>query len=93
MAALKVEVVYALPGGEDVSTVSLAPGATASDAVIASGVITRHPEIDLARHKLGVFGKVVRRDARVADGDRVEIYRALAVDPKEARRKRARRTR
>jgi putative ubiquitin-RnfH superfamily antitoxin RatB of RatAB toxin-antitoxin module len=93
MAALKVEVVYALPGGEDISTVSLALGATASDAVIASGVLARHPDIDLARHKLGVFGNVVPGDARVADGDRVEIYRALAVDPKEARRRRAKRTR
>ncbi len=91
MAELRVEVVYALPGGEDMSTVDLAAGATVLDAVIASGVTERHPEIDLARHKLGVFGKVVPRGKRVADGDRVEIYRALAMDPKEARRRRAKR--
>lgn len=91
MATLKVEVVYALPSGEDVSTVGLAPGATMLDAVIASGVTERHPEIDLAHLKLGVFGKLVPREKRVADGDRVEIYRALAVDPKEARRRRVKR--
>jgi putative ubiquitin-RnfH superfamily antitoxin RatB of RatAB toxin-antitoxin module len=87
--ALKVEVVYALAGGEDACLVRLAPGATAADAVRASGVLERHPEIDLLRQALGIHGKVVAPATPVADGDRVEIYRALAMDPKEARRRRA----
>ena len=52
--ALRVEVVYALPQGEDCVTVELAQGATALDAVRASGLLERHPEIDLQRHRLGI---------------------------------------
>lgn len=86
---MEVEVVYALPEREDAVRVRLAPGATAADAVHASGILARHPEIDLGRSKLGVYGKVVAPQSRLADGDRIEIYRPLAMDPKEARRRRA----
>jgi len=89
--AVRVEVVYALPGREDAVAVVLRPGATVRDAVLASGIAQRHPQIDLAGCKLGIFGKAVTPEARVADGDRVEIYRALAMDPKEARRRRVKR--
>lgn len=88
--ALRVEVVYALPDGEDAVPVELARGQTAMDAVRASGLLERHPEIDLRQVKLGIYGRVVSASAALADGDRVEIYRPLALDPKEARRRRAR---
>jgi len=91
--ALRVEVVYALPQGEDCVTVELAQGATALDAVHASGILGRHPEIDLQRHRLGIYGKAVAADAPLAGGERVEVYRPLALDPKEARRRRALRKR
>jgi uncharacterized protein len=89
MASLSVEVVYALPSGEDVVTLTLAAGATAADAVRASGVLERHPEIDLGRQRLGIYGRVVSERAPLRDGDRVEVYRPLPVDAKEARRRRA----
>ena len=89
MATIRVEVVYALPAGEDASMVSVDAGATVRDAIAASGVAARHPGIDVAR--AGIYGKLVRPDQRVADGDRVELYRPLTMDPKEARRRRARR--
>jgi len=88
---VRVEVVYALAGREDAVAVVLQPGATVRDAVLASGIAQRHPEIDLGSSKLGIFGKTVAPAARVADGDRVEIYRALVMDPKEARRRRVKR--
>jgi len=91
--ALRVEVVYALPAGEDSAFVQLARGKTALDAVRASGILERHPEIDRRGLKLGIFGKAVAADAPLSDGDRVEIYRPLALDPKEARRRRALRKR
>jgi putative ubiquitin-RnfH superfamily antitoxin RatB of RatAB toxin-antitoxin module len=91
MAAATVEVVYALARGHDAVTVRLPPRATIGQAIIASGILERHPEIDLARCKAGVFGKIRRLDERIAHGDRIEIYRPLAADPKEARRQRARR--
>ncbi len=89
MATLQVEVVYALPGSEDAVSVRLAPGATLRDAIAASGILVRHPEIDLARQKIGVSGKTRAAGSAAADGDRIEIYRPLAMDPKEARRRRA----
>lgn len=86
---MEIEVVYALPEGEDAARLKLAPGATAADAVRASGILARHPEIELGRNKLGIYGTVVEPHALLADGDRLEIYRPLAVEPKEARRRRA----
>lgn len=85
MAGLKVEVVYALPAGEEAVTLVLPAGATAADAVRASGLLEKIPP-----GKIGIYGKVVRPDAPLSDGDRVEIYRPLLIDPKEARRRRAR---
>ena len=89
MGRLSVEVVYALPSGEDAVTLTLAVGATAWEAVRASGVLERHPEIDPGRQKIGIYGRTVSAETRLRDGDRVEIYRPLIVDAKEARRRRA----
>lgn len=86
---MEVEVVYALPESEDAVRIRLAAGASAADALRASGILARHPEIDPARSKLGVYGRVVPPETRLTDGDRVEVYRPLAIDPKEARRRRA----
>jgi len=87
MASLQVEVVHALPGAQTCVRVSLPAGATVGDALEKSGLL------ELARGKVGIFGRLVRLDSPVADGDRIEIYRPLAVDPKEARRRRAARRR
>ena len=86
---MQVEVVYALRDGADVVNVSLPPGATVRDAVLASGVLARHPEIVLEKQAFGIFGKRAPLETPLAPGDRVEVYRALAMDPKEARRQRA----
>ena len=53
-------------------------------------MVKRHPDIDLSVQKIGVFGKLRALDAPLAHCDRVEIYRPLLVDPKEARRQRYR---
>ncbi|MDA8107154.1 MAG: RnfH family protein [Betaproteobacteria bacterium] len=89
MASLRVEVVYALPRRAAAVAVALEPGASVRDAIEASGLLARFPEIDLARHEVGIHGEVSSLDAALADGDRVEIYRPLAADPKELRRRRA----
>jgi putative ubiquitin-RnfH superfamily antitoxin RatB of RatAB toxin-antitoxin module len=88
-ATLAVEVVYALAEAQDAVTLQLPPGATLRDAILRSGILERHPEIDLGVQKVGVFGAPAALDRPVADGDRVEIYRSLVMDPKEARRRRA----
>jgi putative ubiquitin-RnfH superfamily antitoxin RatB of RatAB toxin-antitoxin module len=89
MARIRIEVVYAQPAGEDLMTVELAAGATVGDALQACGVLLRHAEIDLRRHRIGVYGRLVEQGAVLRDGDRVEIYRPLVVNAKEARRRRA----
>jgi putative ubiquitin-RnfH superfamily antitoxin RatB of RatAB toxin-antitoxin module len=93
MAQPRVEVVYAMPGAEDAVTLDIPRGATLLEAVQRSGVLGRHPEIDPGALKIGVFGKRRPADTVVADGDRIEIYRPLSADPKEARRARARKSR
>lgn len=91
MARLRVEVVYALAGAQDVVVVEIEEGARALDVIRASGLLARHPEIDLRRDRLGRFGRRIRSDERLRDADRIEILRPLAVGPMEARRLRARR--
>ena len=86
--ALRVEVVYCpRPGVTDRVTVTLAAGATVADALRASGLPARH---GLASEglRLGVWCRVCNADTPLRDRDRVEIYRPLQVDPKEARRQR-----
>lgn len=86
---MRVDVVYAVSADEqNVVAVELSAGATVGNAIDASGLLRRYPEIDLARNAVGVFGERVTLDRAVEDGDRVEIYRPLVADPKEARRKR-----
>ena len=70
--------------------IELPAGATLIDALRASGVLERYPHIDLARQAVGVWGRVCALEAPLKEGDRVEIYRPLQVDPKEARRRRQR---
>lgn len=93
MARLRVEVVYALPMAQEVAAVEVEEGASARDALETSGLLARHPEIDLRRNRLAIFGREIRPDARLQEGDRVEILRPLVMGPKEARRLRARRMR
>ncbi|MCE1242808.1 RnfH family protein [Oryzomicrobium sp.] len=86
---MKIEVVYALPGHQELVALDLPEGATAQQAIEASGLLAKCPEIDLASNKVGVFAKLVRLDTPLRDRDRVEIYRPLIADPKEVRKRRA----
>jgi putative ubiquitin-RnfH superfamily antitoxin RatB of RatAB toxin-antitoxin module len=89
MEKLRIEVVYALSEAQHVRSLRLAPGATVADALEAAGIRARHPEIDLAHQPVGIFGRRVRLNQQLCQDDRVEIYRALAVDPKSSRQRRA----
>ena len=85
---IRVEVVYCpAPGQVDQSTLELPPSATVSDALAASGVLARHGN-EAGELRVGVWCKARPLDTLLHDGDRVEIYRPLTVDPKEARRQR-----
>jgi putative ubiquitin-RnfH superfamily antitoxin RatB of RatAB toxin-antitoxin module len=86
----RVAVCYALPDASFLVQLDVDAGTTIAEAIAASGVLARFPEIDLARNKLGLFGKLKPADTVLRDGDRVEIYRPLQADPMESRRRRAR---
>lgn len=86
---IQVEVAYARPDEQVLLPVRVARGATVRQAIEASGILKRFPEIDLARNKVGIFGRLTSLEQVLRDGDRVEIYRPLVADPKEVRRRRA----
>ena len=93
-SAISVEVVYALPQRQALAKLTVRKGTTALEAVLLSSLKETYPgiAIDLAQGKIGIFGKRVAPDTLLNDGDRVEIYRPLTADPKEARRRRARKS-
>jgi putative ubiquitin-RnfH superfamily antitoxin RatB of RatAB toxin-antitoxin module len=88
--SIRIEVIYG-PAREaaDLTALSLAPGSTLEQALHASGVLQRHGLV-LQGLTVGIWGRVQPLGALLRDRDRVEIYRPLQVDPKEARRLRYR---
>jgi uncharacterized protein len=87
---INVEVSYALPQRQELVRVNLPEGATAREAIEASGLLQKYPDIDLAgANKVGIYAKLAKADTVVRDRDRVEIYRPLIADPKAVRKKRA----
>lgn len=86
---ITVEVAYALPHQQLIIPVQVAPETTAEEAIQASNIISKFPEIDLAKNQVGIFGKLTKLDTPLRHMDRVEIYRPLIADPKEVRKQRA----
>ena len=88
---LRVEVAYCpRPGVADVVALQLKVGSTLADALLASGLLERHA-LPLASTKAGLWSRVCEPQTVLRDRDRVELYRPLQVDPKEARRQRYKR--
>lgn len=86
---IPVEVVYALPAEQKLLKLEVPAGSTIVEAIKLSGILDKHPEIDLEKGKFGIFGKLSKTDTVLREKDRIEIYRPLIADPKEVRRKRA----
>lgn len=87
---ITVEVTYAEPLKQDIISLDVEPGITAIEAVALSGIQEKFASIgDLDSLELGIFSKKCPPDQILHQGDRVEIYRPLLVDPKEARRLKA----
>jgi len=84
-----VEVVYALPARQWVVSVPLTDGLTAVEAVRASGILDEVPELAAGDLSIGIWGRRVDASQRLSADDRVEIYRPLRCDPREARRRAA----
>lgn len=87
-ADIHIEVAYGVgPDQTEVVPLVLAQGASLADAVQASGLLARHA-LELEGLRIGIWGKVREAATVLRERDRVEIYRGLKVDPKEARRQR-----
>lgn len=86
---VEVEVVCALPAEQTLLRVRVAVGATVAEAIGLSGLLARYPGINIATARVGIFGQIVTLNTALQAGDRIEIYRPLTVDPKDARRRRA----
>lgn len=84
---MRVELVYALPQQQERITLELVPGSTVLDAIEASGLLQRLPQ--MAFKRAGIWGRPVSPGTILRDGDRVELYRPLIADAKKVRRARA----
>lgn len=87
--SIQIEVAYARPERQEIVELKLPAGSSVQQAVEASGLLQRYPEIELAKAKVGIYGKLARLDTALRDKDRVEVYRPLIADPKEVRKQRA----
>jgi hypothetical protein len=88
-----VQVCFALAGTQTLLDLEVSAGTTVGQAIDASGILRRHPEIDLGVCQVGVFARLRPLDTVLEAHDRVEIYRSLKVDPKTARQRRVAKTR
>lgn len=88
---ISVEVAYALPHEQKIVSLQVPDDCSAYEAVVQSRIVEMFPQIDIDKDPMGIFGKSIRnpKDVILKDGHRVEIYRPLIADPKEARAKRA----
>lgn len=88
---IRVEVAYALPHDQKIIALQVEEDCSAYDAVIRSGIVEAYPEIDPNSIPMGIFGKAIRdpKETILKEGQRVELYRPLIADPKDARAKRA----
>lgn len=86
---ITIEVAYALPELQSVITIKVKQGTTALQAILQSGILDLHTEINPTKLTVGIFGKHIKTHNTLKAHDRVEIYRPLLINPKEARRLRA----
>ncbi len=86
---ISVEVAYAQPEEQKMISLQVSAGATIQSVIEHSEILTMFPDIDLTKQKVGIFSKLKELTDIVSDGDRIEIYRPLLIDPKEARRAKA----
>lgn len=91
---IEIEVAYALPEKQKILKVQVEEGSTIRQAAQQSIIVDEFPELNLDEAKYGIFGKASRAPDTdtVRDGDRIEIYRPLIIDPKQARANRAAKT-
>lgn len=86
---IRIEVAYAVPGHQVLLSLSVPHGTTVAEGIEHSNIREEFPELEMDLKAVGIFSRKVPLDHVLQDGDRIEIYRPLLADPKEARRLRA----
>jgi len=86
---ITIEVAYAKPEQQVIISLEMPEDATVEQTIKASGILEQFPEIDTSDLKVGIFGNVCKLERLIREGDRIEVYRPLIHDPKDARRERA----
>ncbi len=89
MSFLQIEVVFAGNRQQKLIQISVPVNTNISEAIKFSGILLDFPNIDLNKNKVGIFGKLCNLDTKVSEGDRIEIYQPLVIDPKKIRLNRA----
>ncbi len=89
MGKISVELVFALPDKQVLRSISMPAGSTVADVIGEGNLAIEFPGLVVEDMQAGIWGKPVGRDHVVRDGDRVELYRPLEMDPREARRLKA----
>lgn len=84
---MQIGVAYSEPAQQSWVTIEVPEQTTVGEAIARSGLLEHYPHIDLERQKVGVFGKVVKLDAPLKPGDRIEIYRPIIADPQTVPRR------
>jgi hypothetical protein len=84
---MQIGVAYSEPGNQIWMTIEVPEDSTVREGIERSGILGQFPHIDLETQKVGVFGKLVKLDAALRAGDRVEIYRAITCDPQTVPRR------
>ena len=84
---MNVGICYAKAARQLWVNIELPDDATVLDAIERSGVLEKFPEINLDEQKVGIFGKLTKLDAKLTEGDRVEIYRPIIADPETVERR------
>ena len=87
MSEFEVEIVFALAERQSLQIVRVSPGATVAEVVSKSGLHDAFPGFDIDGLTCGIWGREVPRNQAVKEGDRIEIYRPLELEPREARRR------
>jgi len=81
---MHISIIYALPHEQTIEELNVPDETTVEQAIHMSHMMEKHPEIDLAENKVGIFAKLVKLDQLLREGDRVEIYRSLPRKPRDA---------
>ncbi len=84
---MNIEIVFALPGRQQLISLTVDPGTTVEMAISLSAIADKFPDEDISNYQAGIWGKTVNRDHPVQHGDRLELYRPLLMNPRDARRK------